>query len=70
MFTEGTLLDTLPDTYKSADRLPTRIEGLQIQALVVQDSLRLLIGCEKDLEASVQQKSIHLVCLHTPAHCI
>lgn len=67
---KGTLTPALPQLYKSMDRQPTRIEGLQVQALIVQDSLRLFIGREKYLEASVQQESIHLVCPHAPAHRI
>lgn len=48
----------------------TCIEGLQIQGIIVQDSLCLLVRGQEDLKAPVQKKTIYLICANPPTHSI
>jgi hypothetical protein len=46
----------------------TRIEGAKAKGIIVKYSSRFRIGCEQDLEATVKQKSFHLVCSNPPSN--
>jgi hypothetical protein len=46
----------------------TRIEGAKAKGIVVKDPSRFRISCQQDLEATVKQKTFHLVCSNPPSN--